>query len=116
MPKFYKADPLEDEELEEVEKPVENALKQLLTLKKKFGGKYLTGDHFSAGDHHVWASVFLLTKFNLIDFDDGHRDIKKWHDMCAKEPGPKAMSDLFDGIFEDIQTSGGDESSGSSDE
>ena len=91
MPRFFKRDSLDGEELEEKEAPINKALEQLLVLKKHFGGRYLTNDNFTAGDHHVWATVHLLVRFELIDLEDDHKEIKKWYDLCSTERGPQAI-------------------------
>ena len=82
-PAFFGAAPKEGDELKEVEDPVHAAFKELLVLKEKYGGTYLTGSNFTPGDLAVWSTTYYLVSTNLIDLSKDHPVLHKWYTKCA---------------------------------
>ena len=82
-PAFFGAVPKKGDELKEIEDPLHGAFKELIVLKEKYGGTYLTGSHFTPADLVVWSTTYFLVSNKLVDLAKDHPVLDKWYNKCA---------------------------------
>lgn len=92
-PLLFKAEKVSEEDSNAQKEALGKTLVALQTLKKAYGGDYLTGDDYTLADLNNWAILQNTINNDLFEFGEEHADIKAWFERVSEHKGSKAVAE-----------------------